>query len=72
MSMTRKGIQGLSIIFESPVTLAATGIRIPFGSPLTVILAAAGIQSPFPHPTRFVSAGMFHLGRQPVHPARLS
>ena len=89
MSMTRKGIQGLSIIFESPVTLAATGLWIPFGSLLTVILAAAGIcisfgsllpvilvatgiQSPFPHPTWFVSAGMFHLGRQPVHPARVS
>ena len=89
MSMTRKGIQGLSIIFESPVTLAATGIWIRFGSPLPVILVAAGIwspfgsllpvilvatgiQSPFPHPTWFVSAGMFHLGRQPVHPARLS
>ena len=41
--MTRKGIQGLSIIFESPVTLAATGIWIPFGSPLPVILVAAGI-----------------------------
>ena len=43
MSMSRKGIQGLSIIIESPVTLAATGVWIPFGSLLTVILAAAGI-----------------------------
>ena len=59
--MTRKGIQGLSIIIESPVTLAATGLWIPFGSLVTVILAAAGIQSPFPHPTWCVSAGMFQL-----------
>ena len=43
MSMTRKGIQGLSIIIESPVTLAATGLWIPFGSLLTVILVATGI-----------------------------
>ena len=69
MSMTRQVIQGLSIILESPVTLAATGIWIPFGSLLSVILVATGIQSPFPRPTWCVSAGMFHLGRQPVHPA---
>ena len=37
----------------------------------SAILTAVGIQSPFPHPTWFVSAGMFQLGRQPVHPARL-
>ena len=39
-------MQGRSIIFESPVTLAATGIWIPFGSLIPVIPAAAGIQSP--------------------------
>ena len=39
-------MQGFSIIFESPVTLAATGILIPFGSLIPVILVAAGIQSP--------------------------
>ena len=54
-----------------PVILAAAGIWSTFGSLLPVILAAAGIQSPFPHPTWFVSAGMFQLGRQPVCPARL-
>ena len=39
-------MQGFSIIFQSPVTLAATGIWIPFGSLIPVIPAAAGIQSP--------------------------
>ena len=38
----------------------------------SAILTAVGIQNPFPHPTWFVSAGMFQLGRQPVHPASLS
>ena len=28
-----------------------------------------GNPEPFSHPTRFVSAGMFQLGRQPVYPA---
>ena len=65
-------IQGLSIIFESPVTLAAMAIWSPFGSLLPVILAATGIWSPFPFPTWFVSTEIFQLGRQPVHPARLS
>ena len=55
-----------------PITLAASGIWIPFESLLTVILVATGIQSPFPHPTWFVSAGMFQLGRQPVRRARFS
>ena len=36
------------------------------------ILVATGIQSPFPHPTWFVSAGMFQLGRQPARPRAFS
>ena len=39
---------GHSIIFESLVTLAATGIWNPFGPLLSVIPTAAGIQSPVP------------------------
>ena len=65
------GVTGSFDYLRIPRHSCRNGNLEPIWTP-TPSLVATGIQTSFPHPTRLVSAGMFQLGRQPVHPARLS